>query len=665
VTSPLGGGSVGDAYVDFHADTSDIPRELDDGLDKAGKKADPQARKTGESLGDTLSGGVADEVGKSGPKISRKLKDAIEDEDIDIVPNFRYDVRGKDGRFIARAAATIREEVEEAFSNAANGNGGFFTKLKQGVADAIGAGFNISGKSPLIGPLIPIIGAIVGLVGALLQIVNALAAVLTTIPALIGAIGLQVGVLFLAFKGVGDAVTGAFAATNADELKKALEGLTPSAQAFVKSLLPLKQLFKDLKYLAQENFFRGLGPGVSKLITFLGPFLKLSTVKIAYALGIAFQRIADAFGSKEMAHFLQRIIPATSKWIDSFGPAFATFLVGMVKLADATIPFLTKLGDLLNSGLTFLGEKLTELATGGEFNDWLNSMYETLVLLAPLLAAAFGFVVSFLNTLNAAGGKELIQTLTVILFKFKDLFDSETGFRALVAIVKLGIASMYVLAFVTIGIITLLATIEQFVEWLWTTAFPAIGGFFEWLGKFLWGVLKSIGNFFSNLYHDVIDWFQGLPGKIQQAIGDFTRLLYEQGKQIISGLIKGIVASIPGLEAILGWVGRVIQDKKGPESKDKKMLIPAGKQIMQGLGVGLAEGARDVMKQLDGFTAGMGGIGLNNSNQTISFGANAFQLNFQGALPTADEAMATGQAVGAGIDRVLAARNTRLAVRTL
>jgi hypothetical protein len=73
----------------------------------------------------------------------------------------------------------------------------------------------------------------------------------------------------------------------------------------------------------------------------------------------------------------------------------------------------------------------------------------------------------------------------------------------------------------------------------------------------------------------------------------------------------------------------------------------------------------DIQSMLGDFTAGLGGLGINQNTTHVLFGANALQVNFQGALPSQDEATATGVAVGAGISSQLAARNTRLAVRTL
>ena len=80
-------------------------------------------------------------------------------------------------------------------------------KVGLAFGDAFAAGFGVSGRSALIPFIVVLVGAIVALVVAAIQAVNALIAVLTTIPAVLLAIGLQVGVVVLAFQGMGTAIS--------------------------------------------------------------------------------------------------------------------------------------------------------------------------------------------------------------------------------------------------------------------------------------------------------------------------------------------------------------------------------------------------------------------------------------------------------------------------
>lgn len=662
VTGPIGP-SVGDAYIEVHADTKPVEGDIRRGLDKAGKASEPEAEKVGKGVGKKLGDGVEREVGRRGPGIARGLRDGIEREVVDIKPNFRWNLRGKDGKFVGSAITSIKDEVEQAFTSA--GSGGFFSKIQQGVADAIGAGFNVSGKSPLVGALVPVIASVVALVAGLLQLVNAAAAVITTLPSLLVAVGLQAGVLFLAFKGLGGAIQGAFAATNAKELKAALEGLTPSAQKFVKSLIPIRNLFRDLKWLAQENFFRGLGNSVAIAMKAIEPNLRKGVYKIAFSLGFAVNNILAVFSGPTFKHFMDRVIPATIHWIDTFGPSFGRLLLGLIRLADTATPFLGELGDLLNSGLSYLGDQLYKMALDGTFGDWLNSMLATLKEVGPLLGAAFDFIVEFLASIDKAGGKEVLKALADILIHFAAFLKSEAGWRAMQALIYAGIAGMYVLTFAVLGILGLLALLQGLVDWLIHGALPAIGDFFTWVGEKILGFVHGVGKWFDDLGDNLKEWFRGLGKLVGSSVGDLKETLRQAGKNLITGLVNGLMDSMPWLKSTLGWIGEQIKLHKGPPEKDRKLLVPAGKAIMAGLGEGIKIGVGDIRQMLGDFTTDLGGVGIDSSNSSFTFGQNAIQINFNGALPSTQEAMATGQAVGAGINSTIAARNTRLAVRTL
>lgn len=690
VTGPVDD-SLGSAYVRVVADTSDFNDSLERGVERAGKDAEPEAEEVGEGLGKKISEGVEREVGKHGPEIGRSIGEAVEREEISVRPRFRYNVRGRNGRFVSRAAAGIQEEVEQAFAGAVQG--GIFATLRQAIADAIGAGFNISGRSPLVALLIPVIGAIVGLVLGLLQVLNAAAAVLAAFPSLMGAILFQAGVLVLAFQGIGTAVSGAFAATNARELNEALKDLTPSAQAFVRTLLPLKPLFEDLQDLAQENFFKALGTSVADVISGIAPQLRFGVAQLGTGLGKAISDILAAFESPQFKRFLDEIVPATTEWLRYFGPAFSQFLIGLIAMATAATPFLNALGGLLNELLVSLGGDLFDLGKSRDFTDWLNSMVETVRLFGSLLKSAFRFLVVFLAQLDAGGGDRILTALIEVFDTLSTFFASPVGLDAIRALVSLSIFSIQALTGVIIIILGIIGILQNTWDFLGDVVGPGIAYFFSHLGgwivdffKFLWNAssdfLNGIIQAIRNLIEEWIDFFHQiwiavtngkgrlillvtqLPGQIKNALGNMGKLLLNAGKDLLQGLIDGIKSMIPSLQNALGFITNMLPDWKGPEEKDKRILEPAGRAVMQGFGEGLRLGALDIATMLGDYTSGLG-VGVNSSTTNFTFGQNSIHVAFSGALPTQQQALQTGASVGSGIANSLAARNTRLAVRTL
>ena len=102
------------------------------------------------------------------------------------------------------------------------------------------------------------------------------------------------------------------------------------------------------------------------------------------------------------------------------------------------------------------------------------------------------------------------------------------------------------------------------------------------LGGLLEGAKSRLG--------EIANWFWELPGKIVSQIPNPLNVLYSIGKQIMSGLLNGIV---DGWNAVAGFVSGVagkIASLKGPIEKDRKLLVPQGNAIMEGLDEGIQRG---------------------------------------------------------------------------
>jgi phage-related protein len=118
-------------------------------------------------------------------------------------------------------------------------------------------------------------------------------------------------------------------------------------------------------------------------------------------------------------------------------------------------------------------------------------------------------------------------------------------------------------------------------------------------------VVGKVVNFFQQIKDgivrkvtDAINWLKGLPGKILTAIGDLGSLLYDIGKSIIEGFLRGLKAAWQAVVDFISGIGSWIADHKGPISYDRKLLIPAGKAIMEGLESGLDSGFARVQSKV-------------------------------------------------------------------
>lgn len=664
MTGPLGGGSVGDAYVDVRANTTRFNRDLEEGVTSAGRSAEPEADQVGTNLGGRIGRGVERQVGRSGPRIARSIGTAVEREVISVRPNFRYDTRGRDGRFISQAATGIRNEVEQAFAGAAAGGGSLFNRIGQGIADAIGSGFNVSGRSPLVFILAPVYAAIAGLVVAAIQAANGIVAALTAVPAAIAVIGVEVGVLILAFKGVGTAIQEAFSAKNAEELNQAVKNLTPSAGAFVKALVPAKSLFDSLAKSAQESFFRAFGGGarVTALLDAITKPLKANVPIVADALGRFIGRLTDFFTSPLFTLFIKTIFPATAAIINSLSGPFLHLVESLFALIIKTLPFLGALSDRFGKLMENFADILDSVDP-----EWLTNMLNTLDATFELLGEIIGLVAVLFKQTDLAGGKGFLDFLVITVNSLKNFFASDIGKEAIAAIIRLAEASI-ILILGMIGALSLLLAAFQLVT-------NSIGTFVGWIIDLFTGAgdeaekaKETFGRAAESVkqsFVTAIEYIKTVPDKITEALGSLGGLLVGAGRNLINGLINGIKSAVPSLKGALAWITDMLPDWKGPEDKDKKILQPAGEAVMQGFGAGIARGAADVANMLSDFTSGLGSIGVNTNTNHFVFGANSIQVGFNGALPTQAQATGAGAAVGNGIMNQLAARNTRLAVRTL
>lgn len=675
-----GAGREGEAWIVVHADTDHVEREIEQGVSRAAEGAESDLKKTGNDIGDTLSDGISDELRTHGRDFQESIERATKGRTIRT--KFGWRDQGT-GRFVKRLGDDVEEEIEHAFSNLGR-SGGPISSFGQGVADAVGSAFNVSGRSPLIAVLGVAILAIVGVVLAAVQAVAALVAVLGTLPALLTAIGLQVGVVMIAFNGVGEAVKGAFAAKNAKELNEALKNLTPSAQKFVKSLLPAKQLFADIKKIVQEGFFQGLGDSVGRVLANLGPILRNNFGPLAVQMGKFLGGIADFFASKQFQQFFASIFPATIAFLERFGPAFVDFLKGLITIATASMPFLIEVGNILSGTFQTIGLFLDSAPHNSNFMGWLRDMADTLVSLQGLFFSILGFLREFMEALDEGGGKDIIDEMSRALQELAFFLSTDIGKASIRALVNLGILGIQSLTGLILLILGVLGALQMLGEFF-TGPFPmyfeagltAIGIFFSWLGGLIVGafdwLVDKVTDATAWLINFILRWLilgrgyittfvndiKALPGKILSAVANFGALLIERGRALIDGLINGIRSKFGELRNAARTLASIIVANL-PGS-------PAEEGPLSGKGYSLYRGQALVEDFAKGIK--MEGPTLKDASMdavsNIVFGPNSVRVGFEGVVPTPQQARITGSAAGQGILSQLAARNTRLAVRTL
>lgn len=627
-------GSLGDAFVDVHGNTAPFDREVERGVKEASEEAEDEATKGGRDLGDAMGKAMGDSLKSQGPKLAKDIEDGLKRQKIRTKVTVQLD---KEGNVVRQWVSTITDEITDAF-NAVDSGGrqSFLGRITTGISDAIGAGFNISGRSPLIGALIPVLLSIVGLVLAAIQAVQVLVAIVSTLPAVIGAVAIQAGIVAIAFDGVGTAIQGAFAAKNAQELNEALKDLTPSAQEFVRQLLPLRDFFNELRPFIQENFFQGLGD----LFGQNGALLPLMGVlagagPLARQLGIFFHELAAFFGSPAFITFVEEVMPATVAFLEKFGPGFVAFLTGFTNFATASLPFLSKLGDDLSETFTLIGQKLDELARDPATQEWFDRMFLTWRKIQVLITEVFDFIFALFASLDKAGVNEILDALSEALDRLTFFISSPVGIKGLEGLIHAAELGIIVFTGLVMAILLFFAVLEK-------------------IGEIINLVVRVVSEGLSGLWGDITGFFGNLRSEFLAFFNADT--LYQAGRNLMSGLIRGITSMLNPLRGAMSMAMTVLSAFLP--------FSPAKVGPLSGEGDPLLRGREITARLAEGITSGNGQLrtSMTTATSNIVFGAGAIQLGFHGALPTEEQARSTGMAAGAGITTLLS-RQAGLAVR--
>lgn len=708
---------VGEVWADVRFKGDKAPVDVDRALERVEKDGDKKIADVGDQWGQTLDKHIKKETKNTGRDLAEQISHGIEREGLKIA---KMTVElGPDGQVGRRWITTVARDMERTVQeDIASGAAGIFGKIGQAISDGIGAGFNVSGKSPLIAVLIPVFGAIAQLIASAVQAASALVAVLTLIPNLLFAIGLQGGVLFLVFHGLAEAVTNAFKAENVEDFNRAISGLAPAAQDFVRDLNSLRGLFHDLTQGAQQNFFTGFGTMLTQLADNLKPELIATVNTLALALGNFFREVLAFFASPVFQRFLADIVPSVVRFLEILAPQLFRFLFGLTTFGEALIPFLNWFGESFASAIGDIGGFLNDLSHDKDFLNWLNQMKETWTLAGQAIGAALKFIVAFASSLNKAGGDKLLENLRDAFLALAGFFSSDEGIKALEglitvvnALLMIFVGLVIAISFVFFGIQVIIDFLSEAVPKFFNNLPGWIGDFFGWLGRQILAFFSMIGEWISNFVTETIPKFlsdignatgeaaanivgfilgigaaiiRGLfevagfiVGWIQDRWNDFTGFFGSLGdlaRQAWDGLWAGfynagqniVYAIINGARSAFGYLKQVASEMAGIFS-NVLPHSPAKEGPLSGAGDPMIAGGKIVQRVAAGIEMEAPALASASANAMsyVAMGPGAVQMNFYGPTPTASQASTVGNAAGSSLADVLATRNTRLAVRTI
>lgn len=482
--------TLGEAFIEVHADTRPFARELQAEVKAILKKIDAtvgtEGTKIGGSLGDGIKKGLGDKVDPITDGFWQRLRGRLRRIGSDAGQEFSnsfqrlatsnfilFRVIGNMAQRIGGLFTTLRRIGGEVFNfskallqankamvqlgfQGVKSLLGFANNLSDSLSSAQQAGAQLAGA---IGSLATSaasgavgLAAMAAAAALLTSVLAALAAVIIVAAApfatllnfallLPGALAVVLGIiapLVIALHGLGDVMDLVFE----KDPKKFAEGfkeLPPVMQQLTMSLRRLVPLFNQIQNTVQRKF---LGPIISTLepvLKRIGPALVRGLGTAAQAMGVFTAQVISLLDDPVFVKFIDELFPAIARIVDTMGPPVIHILTALASLATATLPtvelLITKLGGFIDGFATWIEGVVAD----GRFQKFLDdailsaqAIWELIKALILLFAEMF--------TQTDEGGRKFLDKITKAVNEFTKWLKSPDGKKALQDAVILALA---------------------------------------------------------------------------------------------------------------------------------------------------------------------------------------------------------------------------------
>lgn len=433
----------------------------------------------------------------------------------------------------------------------------FAPDLKRGLTSA----FRISGIGAVAA------GAttqLVSLAGSLAQVGGAAVA----LPATIGVFAAAAGAARLATAGLGEAMQAA-ATGDAKAFEKAMEGLSPKAQALAREVLKVAPALRSVKTAAQDAFTGQLLGQIQSTANLLAGRLRSGLAGIAAEYGVAARRALEFARESATVGVLNQVFAATRTSVAGLAAATGPLLTGLRDIAAVGLPLVAQLGVGAGDAATNFGEWLSMVAQSGQAASWLSTAVGVLRQLGEIALNVGGILNSVFQAAAASAGGSLLGELVRLTDQLRAFFDSAEGGAALTN------------AFATLG--TLASGVGGVLATLLTTA----GQLAPSLLPIAQAVVPALQAVASNLGPAIAALGPGLVSVVRAL---------SQGVQAIApalGPLGGVISSVlSALAPLLPVTGQLIGALAGPLTQVLAALGPMLAPLVSALAPVLAQVAQ-------------------------------------------------------------------------
>ncbi|CMY58702.1 TPA: PblA [Streptococcus pneumoniae] len=141
----------------------------------------------------------------------------------------------------------------------------------------------------------------------------------------------------------------------------------------------------------------------------------------------------------------------------------------------------------------------------------------------------------------------------------------------------------------------------QILSNIWNTIKFVASSAWEGLKSTVLGLIDGLVQGAKNAWESMKQGVRDLVSNVTSIFDGIRNIdLWSAGKAILDGFLGGLKSAWGAVTDFVGGIASWIRDHKGPIEYDRKLLIPAGNAIMQGLDRGLQDRFKDVKKSVSG-----------------------------------------------------------------
>ena len=281
--------------------------------------------------------------------------------------------------------------------------------------------------------------------------------------------------------------------------------------------------------------------------------------------------------------------------------AVFNLIVAIINLALASIMFV--IGTIWN------GIKALTITVWNAIVGYLQGSWNALVAIVTTIWNAIkGFVIGSWNALKSATTSIWNTVSNFLVSVWNSIYGKV---QAVLNKIKSIVTSIF--NSVKSFIVSVFNSVASFVTSVWNNIYNAVSGPVGRVKSIVQSGFNTAKSYattaFKGIYDTVSQWIANAYNKVAEIVGKIKGVfsgaaswLIEAGKNIIRGLLRGIESLINSVTDKLKSLTDKIPKVKGPEQRDKKLLRPAGRWIMEGFVDELGKGVDRALSLLSNTT---------------------------------------------------------------